>query len=321
MELEVRHLRVVCAIADAGSITKAAAGLGMSQPTLSAQLRRIERALGGPLFVRSRHGAATTALGEFVLAKARSVLPSIDAIQVGSALHGGSGAGRRPLRYVATPGPLMVGLLDELQRLFPDSGPTLRTETHVATAVDLVATGQQDLAAVVEYLRDPASVLPPDVLAHTVATEPAFVLLPGTHPLAGRRPVALAALADAEWVLPPSQATGLFEAFTAACADAGFTAAIRHEAEASAARELIAQGRAVGLGQATFRSTPGIVPVPLAGSPLRIRHLLLWHRHGALAAHAPALTARAERVHAEAVQRSPHYLAWLAEHTALPDRP
>lgn len=311
MDLEVRHLRVVCAIADAGSITKAALRLGVSQPTLSAQLRRLERSLGGELFVRCREGAFATALGEFVVARARSVLLAVDAITVQAALHIGA-AGSRPLRYVANDGPLMVGLLARLREVFPGTTPSLRTESHVATAVDLIASGQQDLAAVVEYVGH-TPVLPPDVHGATIATEPAFVLLPESHPLAGRPAVGLGELAGEAWVLRPSQGDGLFEAFTGACAKAGFTAVVRYEAGASAARELIATGQAVGLGQATFRTTAGIVPRPVAGCPLRIRHSLLWHRHGALAAHAPAVTAAAERVYAAAVRRSPHYLDWLAD--------
>ncbi|GHC71152.1 LysR family transcriptional regulator [Streptomyces cinnamoneus] len=315
MDLEVRHLRAVCAIADAGSITKAAAALGVSQPTLTTQLRRIERLLGGALFVRSLQGASPTALGEFVLAKARTVLPTVEAIQRESALHAGSTDGRRPLRYVATPGPLAVGLLRELKSLFPGALPTLRTETKLSTAADLVLSGQQDLAAVVEYIR-PGFGLPADLRSATVATEPAFVLLPATHPLAGQPLVGLAELAKAEWTLSASQGNGLFECFAAACAEAGFTATVRHDAETGSARELIADGQAVGLGQATFRATPGIVPRPLAGTPLLIRHRLLWHRQGALDAHAPAIATRAERVYATAVRRSPHYLDWLADHPA-----
>ncbi|MBT2878923.1 LysR family transcriptional regulator, partial [Streptomyces sp. McG6] len=50
MDLELRHLRTVRAIADEGSLPRAAAALGLAQPALSSQLRRIEKALGGPLF-------------------------------------------------------------------------------------------------------------------------------------------------------------------------------------------------------------------------------------------------------------------------------
>ncbi|MFC4853381.1 helix-turn-helix domain-containing protein [Actinophytocola glycyrrhizae] len=57
MDLEVRHFRLVEAIAQAGSITKAASAPGVSQPFLTAQLQRIERRVGGPLFRRDRTGS------------------------------------------------------------------------------------------------------------------------------------------------------------------------------------------------------------------------------------------------------------------------
>src|SRR5258706_9020114 len=76
MDLELRHLRVVCAIADAGSVTKAASALGLAQPALTAQLQRIQRALGGLRFERDRPGARATPLGELVLARARVLLPA-----------------------------------------------------------------------------------------------------------------------------------------------------------------------------------------------------------------------------------------------------
>src|SRR5262245_26615868 len=81
MDLELRHLRVVCAIADAGSVTKAASALGLAQPALTAQLQRIERALGGLLFERDRRGARATPLGELVLSRARVLLPAIKGLQ------------------------------------------------------------------------------------------------------------------------------------------------------------------------------------------------------------------------------------------------
>lgn len=43
MDLELRHLRTVCLLADTGSVTKAATALSMSQPALTTQLQRIER--------------------------------------------------------------------------------------------------------------------------------------------------------------------------------------------------------------------------------------------------------------------------------------
>jgi DNA-binding transcriptional LysR family regulator len=46
VKLDLRHLEVVIAVADAGSISRAAAALKIAQPGLSAQLRRIERGVG-----------------------------------------------------------------------------------------------------------------------------------------------------------------------------------------------------------------------------------------------------------------------------------
>lgn len=64
MDIELRHARIVVAISEAGSISRGANELSLPQPSLTAQLKRIERAVGGELFVRSRSGVEPTALGE-----------------------------------------------------------------------------------------------------------------------------------------------------------------------------------------------------------------------------------------------------------------
>ena len=71
MNLELRHLKVVCAIAETGSVTKAASQLGLAQTALTAQLQRIERTLGGPLFERLRESDA------FVVAVSPLAAPEI----------------------------------------------------------------------------------------------------------------------------------------------------------------------------------------------------------------------------------------------------
>ena len=96
MNLELRHLRVVCAIAETGSVTKAASALGLAQPALTAQLQRIERTLGGPLFERDRRGARPTALGELVLSRARVLLPAMKGLQDEAARLAGADAPPRP---------------------------------------------------------------------------------------------------------------------------------------------------------------------------------------------------------------------------------
>src|SRR5690349_24930856 len=104
MNLELRHLKVVCAIAETGSVTKAAALLGLAQPALTTQLQRIERALGGPLFERDRRGARPTALGELVLARARVLIPAVKGLQDEAARFAGTGEATSRYRIGATNG-------------------------------------------------------------------------------------------------------------------------------------------------------------------------------------------------------------------------
>ena len=103
MELEFRHLRIICSIADCGSLTRAAASLRLTQPGLSAQLARIERALGGELFSRAQSGVIPTAFGEEVLSRARAVLPTVDELLEVATLapQAGWSQHRFPLRYSA----------------------------------------------------------------------------------------------------------------------------------------------------------------------------------------------------------------------------
>ena len=78
MHLEVRHLKLVAAIADAGGVTRAARRLHLTQSALSHQLRDIETKLGVPLFLRVNKRMVITEAGERLLASARRVLAELE---------------------------------------------------------------------------------------------------------------------------------------------------------------------------------------------------------------------------------------------------
>jgi LysR family transcriptional regulator for metE and metH len=77
VDLEVRHLRLVAGIADAGSMTKAAAHLHLTQSALSHQLRDIESRFNLPFFLRAGRRMVLTAAGRRVLSSARTVLEDL----------------------------------------------------------------------------------------------------------------------------------------------------------------------------------------------------------------------------------------------------
>src|SRR5919202_346010 len=79
MDLHVRDLRYFVAVAEELHFTRAAESLHISQPSLSRQIRVLERDLGFPLFTRDRRAVALTAGGEALLPRARALLESWDA--------------------------------------------------------------------------------------------------------------------------------------------------------------------------------------------------------------------------------------------------
>src|SRR3954469_5498067 len=78
MDLKVRHLRLVAAVAEVGSLTRAGDRLHLTQSALSHQLRDIESRLGAPLFLRVGKRLVLTPAGERLLASAHDILERLE---------------------------------------------------------------------------------------------------------------------------------------------------------------------------------------------------------------------------------------------------
>jgi DNA-binding transcriptional LysR family regulator len=78
--VELRHLRYFVAVAEEGTVTGAAARLFVAQPSLSRQLRALERHVGAPLLVRTSRGVALTPEGEHLLPVARHLVAQAAAL-------------------------------------------------------------------------------------------------------------------------------------------------------------------------------------------------------------------------------------------------
>lgn len=313
MELELRHLRTVRAIADTGSLTKAAAALGLAQPALSAQLRRIEKALGGPLFERDHTGARPTMLGELVLERARVLLPAVSELQAEAVRFANAWGTMERFRLGGTHGPLLGGLVDRLATAHPTAPVTTYTSWSVSEIASLLIDGRLDFALIGTCGESP----PPAqdrLVWRVIGVDPVFVMLPEGHPLAAEPELDLSALAGECWADVPGD--GCFaDCFAAACARAGFTPVSVYETDTASVVHLVQVGRAIGLCRATFPPTRGVVTRPIAGSPLSWRHLLGWHPRSAAAdAASGAVSGHTRSAYAEAVQRSESYTGWLAAH-------
>lgn len=100
--METRHLRYFLAVADSGSLTRAAEVLGVAQPAMSQAIARMEELLGVKLLSRSRRGAELTVAGQAIVDDARLILARLDAASEHARLIGKGEAGQLSVAFVAT---------------------------------------------------------------------------------------------------------------------------------------------------------------------------------------------------------------------------
>jgi DNA-binding transcriptional LysR family regulator len=123
-------LRTLVAVVELRSFTKAAALLGVTQPAVSAQIKRLQFLLGGELFDRSVQGVSLTPHGELVVGYARRLLSINDQI-----VHLG-GEGQRPelVIRVGTPSDfvasILPGILARMRERWPDVRFMVRTDFY-----------------------------------------------------------------------------------------------------------------------------------------------------------------------------------------------
>lgn len=311
MQLELRHLQAVLRIAEAGSLGGAARRLGVSQPALSAQLRRIERVTGGDLFVRGQDGVVPTALGQFVLDRARRVLSEMDALGAEARAFSKDG----PLRLGCILLVLLDGLLAETDLAMSGREIAVDLEDSVTALARMLGAGRYD-AIVYGEVNDHEVPLPEGTSARTlIPKEPFCVRLSARHPLAALDRVDLADLAGETWMAPVEEDDGGPEALTAACAKAGFSPSLRYRiTDRKMHYDLIAAGRAVSLSQPTAPTAAGTVLLPLVGTPVTGRIRLAWNRSALSSAEAEQLYRAAARAYVANVDANPFHRQWWDAH-------
>ncbi len=199
MDVELRHLRCLVAIVDAGGFTGAAAELGVTQPSVSRALAALEDALGVRVLRRTSREIVLTAAGERVLARARRVLAEVDDLTV----EARSGHTRLRLGHAwAALGEYTV----ELQRRWAAEHPDVSLHlVRTNTPTGGLAEGACDIAVV----RTPSG---PDRLdlgrfdSAVVGVEARYCALAADDRLARRRQLRLAELG--ERVLAVDRRTG-----------------------------------------------------------------------------------------------------------------
>ncbi|MCE9578334.1 MAG: LysR family transcriptional regulator [Deltaproteobacteria bacterium] len=139
MHIPWSDVELLVAIADRGSLSKAAAALAITQPTVSRRLAALEASLGEPLFVRGVEGTTLTALGERVLEPARRMAECASEV-----VRTAAAAEVRPrgvVRLTAPPGvafDFVAPMASELRRALPE------VELEVVSTIDYIDLTRRD---------------------------------------------------------------------------------------------------------------------------------------------------------------------------------
>ncbi|HEX6341817.1 LysR family transcriptional regulator [Umezawaea sp.] len=293
MELGLRHLQVVVAVAEAGSISRAAAALRIAQSGLTAQLGRIERELGAPLFVRRPHGVEPTELGTHVLLGARVLIARFDDLIASARTRAHSGGSGAVVRLGGVDSPWISTVAAALRGLLPEHEQVTYVEANSDAVVELVRTARLDLAVITEYPDAPAP-RPHRLVVRDLGVEPLLVGLHVDHPEAGRDRLRLAHLAEYDWIAPTDKAGGLRHSLRTACERAGFAPRFRHfGTDHGTAATIVGSGTTVGLFPTSTGPVPGVVFRHLTDEPLWCRTMLAWQLGSPLATIAAELVTSA----------------------------
>ncbi|MET9310328.1 LysR family transcriptional regulator [Kribbella sp. NPDC003505] len=279
MNVELRHLRVVVLVAEAGSVGRAARWLKVSQPSLTAQLKRIEAAFGGELFERSRTGVTPTPLGRYAVDRARAILVDVD--HLSATVSAMTAVESSAVRLGGFPTAPMSGIASRLRSHGEIEQVSIEVEWSTSVLLQQLESGRLDFALLREFpgfeLRLPAGVEATTV----VESESAYVAIAADHPVACRTrgEIELAALSDEEWIGEPPDDSGFHVLFRAACEAAGFQPRVEHHSvDTSVLMGFVTSGQGVALISPTsYRMlSPEVTTRTLAGDPIHRKLILAW---------------------------------------------
>ena len=277
--MDFRQFRYFVTTADELHFARAAERLDVSQPALSQQIKTLEEQLGVQLFTRANRRIELTEAGAAFLIEARATLEMADkSIRIAQDTARGE-AGTIDIGYV---GSVMYEIrFARLLKAYCQRHPQVRLTLHerpILAQIEAVRQRQLDIAIVREPL--PQS-MPQGLEFFTLSSQRLVVVLPIAHALAKAPSIALAELADDDFLafLDPA-GVGLGHALLELCHEAGFEPRIAQRvSEIATMTSLIAAGFGVSLMADTVSHLrlPGVCYVPLAGSKASSK-LIVVHR-------------------------------------------
>ena len=189
--LNLQELRYFVAVAEHRHFGRAADSCNVSQPTLSAQLRKLEDHLGVVLFERTNKRVVLTPMGKRLLVHAREALRETELLESTAKAAGDPLVGPLKLGIIPTVAPyLMPLILGPLREACPGMAIEL-WEDLTGPLLSLLSTQRLDAALIATDLR-PGT----ELTALSLFVEPFLAALPEAHPLAAKNRVSAKELTD-----------------------------------------------------------------------------------------------------------------------------
>ena len=292
MELKLKDLRYLVAVADNRHFGRAAARCFVSQPTLSAQLKKLEQTLGVQLIERAPNNVSLTPAGEEIVARARRILEASDEVVALARSQRDPLAGKLRVALLPTIGPY---LLPRVAPAIRKSLPRLQLrlyEYQTAPMLEKLHGGELDVGILA---------LPVELAgleARELYREPFTVALPERHPLAAQDTVRVADL-KGETLLLLEDGHCLRDQALEVCSQVGVRDSQDFRATSlETLRQMVATGAGVTLlpelaGRGAYRNARGVVLRPFA-KPAPQRHIgALWRKS---TARRPAIDALARLI-------------------------
>ena len=268
--MELRQLAHFLAVAEDRHFTRAAARVHLTQSSLSSSIRSLERELGSELFVRSTRQVELTEAGRALIPAARRAVAASEEARDAVAGVRGLVRGQLTIGAIQVRELNIPALLARYHRRHPAVTLRLR-HASVTSLVQSTADGELDLAIVDLPLGPQAN----RVQAHPLETESLLLAVSADDPLATRRRIRLAELADRDFVEYRADSS-LRASIDKACRDAGLQRHIAGEVDTPLDLvEMVAHGVGISLvPPAAIRMVTGRV-VGLLTEPSIPRELML----------------------------------------------
>jgi DNA-binding transcriptional LysR family regulator len=272
----IRDLAWVLALAAHEHVTDTAAALGISQPTLSRALARVEDELAARLFERVPTGVELNPNGDLVVAAARDVTERWDRMRAELASRLDPDTGVVRLAFLDS---MATSLVPRLLRAFHGHAPGVRVVLRQEPAHEIrpdLASGAAELA--ITSTRGDA-----DHGWIPLQQERLVLAVPPSHRLRNRRRVALTELADEELITTPV-GFGYRSLVEGLLAEAGVVPTISFEsADLATIEGLVAAGLGVALVPEQFAGQTGSIGIPLTSAAARRTIGLTWRADRSLA--------------------------------------